>query len=131
MSNIKQFKLVLTLAGVNTFERCSFSSDGRLAAVELNGALQVWRLDDSSKTQWTPNPSGRWQALAWSPTMPLLAGLDSDGSLILWGEDGRRAATLKTGLSISYGGLAWNPNGQRLAVFGQNDKIAVFDTSAF
>jgi WD40 repeat protein len=132
MSNVQKFRLVLSLTGVRSLKKCSFSGDGRLAAVEVNQDIQVWRLDDSNAPQWSQSTTDRWRALAWSPTVPVLAAMDTAGTIAVWNEKGERLATLKSNLTaLSYAGLVWSPSGQRLAAFGQNANLVLFDTSSF
>ena len=124
---------VLTLPGQFNARQCSFSQQGKyLASITSGGDIQVWDLDNPAAVLWQNAPArDRWSALAWSPTRPVLAALDTAGVVSFWNEAGQPLPTvLRTNLTAySIAGLAWSPDGTRLAIFSQTDRVPVYDTS--
>lgn len=119
------------LSGISRLKHCSFSASGRLAAVLRNQVLEVWRLTDEAAPLWSVG-NNNWQAVAWSPSDAVLAGMNSSGAVTLWDEDGAQIATLSSKITASsQAELAWSPSGQWLAVCGQNNSFVIYDVSQF
>lgn len=122
---------VLQLAGVTKPSLGAFSSDGVLAAAIVGTEILTFALDDAKAPRWT-KPPGQfpWRTLAWSPTVPRLAAMDSGGTIHVWDAEGQLIATLRANLTASsVAGLAFSPDGLRLVAFGQNYNLVLFDTS--
>jgi hypothetical protein len=122
---------VLQLAGVTKSTQGSLSSDGQFAAAIVGTEILTFALDTAKLPRWTKPPGQNpWRVLAWSPTVPRLAALDSGGVIRVWDAAGQLVATLRANLTAaSDAGLAFSPNGQRLVAFGQSYNLVIFDTS--
>ena len=110
----------------------------RLAVLELNGALKVWRVEDSEEEisafqAHDPIPGPLASRLVWSPDGSLLATYANDGFVKIWDtEQWRLVHALENGgvllNSFSLIDIAvFSPSGKRIAV-GQGSSLRVWDT---
>ena len=67
--------------------------------------------------------------LGWHPAKPLLATASDDGSVRLWDIASRRHEVLCE-LGVGVTGVAWSPDGTRLAVSDKTGRIGIWIRSS-
>jgi len=106
----------------------AWSPDGkRLASCGNDGVVQVWNAETGQMLWQTPITRFAF-AVAWSPNGREVAGAGSGGVLVLL--DATTGYLLKTfvGQAGAVEGLAWSPDGTRIASGGQDDHtVKVWD----
>jgi WD40 repeat protein/DNA-binding SARP family transcriptional activator/class 3 adenylate cyclase len=104
------------------------SPDGGLvAAVSLNGRLQVWDATTGEETIAT-DPSSSTSGIAWSPDGDYLAAADNSGDrgrVTIRDRRGREIAVLREEPGASVASVAFSPDGGRLVTAG--DPMGRFD----
>jgi WD40 repeat protein len=102
-------------------EAVAFAPDGE-SFVTGGMNLRLWEAGSGKLIREFPRPSGaRANCLAFSPDGRILAGVDRDGWLALWDPStGERTACVSAHPGPSFG-LAFSPNGQRLATVARTD----------
>jgi WD40 repeat protein len=98
------------------------SPDGGLvAAVSLNGRLQVWDATTGEEAIAT-DPSSSTSGIAWSPDGDYLAAADNSGDrglVTIRDRTGRKIAVLREEPGASVASVAFSPDGGRLVTAGQ------------
>jgi WD40 repeat protein len=122
----------LKIENVFGIRKYAFSSDGRLvAAIRVTGNVQVWGVEAAATPQWDDDTT-RFDSVAWSPTRPLLAALESSGGIQLWNASGLRLARIARGATSTSGDQeivpAFSPDGNRLAAINHNT-VLIYDVS--
>jgi WD40 repeat protein len=102
-------------------EAVAFAPDGE-SFVTGGMNLRLWEAGSGKLIREFERPSGaRMNCLAFSPDGHSLAGIDRDGWLALWDPStGERTACVQAHTGPSFG-LAFSPNGQRLATVSRTD----------
>ena len=100
----------------STVTRLAISPDGtRLAAGFGGSGVVIWRLADGTVLQRDTDYAAGVEALAFAPDGRLAVGA-ADAALRLYDAGGQRVQKLATTAGQSMGGLAFSPDGRRLAV---------------
>jgi hypothetical protein len=97
-----------------------FSHDGRWVAF---GAGRVVPATGGE----VQDPLGTVDGWQWSPAEDLLAGVTAHGGVILGGPDAARTELLSDGSGVER--LAFSPDGRRLAVDADGDRVRVVDVA--
>lgn len=120
---------VLEIDDVFDSRKYALSADGRFAAAVVSGGgVQVWSLEDVGAPQWEED-ADRLDSVAWSPVRPHLAAMEASGTIWIWNASGMRLTRIQTGVSsVRQTGLAFSPDGNRLATFGPSS-VLIYDVS--
>ena len=116
-----------------------WSPDGtRLAVLQFDGALKVWRVEDGEEISafqaHGPIPGPLASRLVWSPDGSLLATYANDSLVKLWDTEEwelvhalENETNIRVGTGSPIDGVAFSPDGKRIAV-AQPYSLRVWDT---
>jgi RNA polymerase sigma factor (sigma-70 family) len=107
--------------GASAVEAVAFAPDGRSFATGCGRALRFWEHASGSLRRDLRLSTGNVQALAFSPGGEALAVLDSNGTLSLWSSDTYEPLYSATAHGTGGFGLAFSPDGKRIATVGRSD----------
>jgi WD40 repeat protein/tRNA A-37 threonylcarbamoyl transferase component Bud32 len=93
----------------------AFSGDGQVLALARGGAVTLVRVASEETTTLACGTGPAILALALSPHGRLLATAHTDRTIRLWDVQGGREAAVLQGHAENAGGLAFSPDGSRLA----------------
>ncbi len=99
---------------------------GRLACAQLNGSISIITLPSGGIIRRLEGHRARVRAVAFHPTLPLLASASDDGAARLWDLDAGSAVELQGHADKVYA-LAFAPDGRRLATGSEDTTIVLWD----
>lgn len=132
-----QVRATLRTASSEPVVSVAFSADGRFAAAGgFSGSVTVWSLPDGNvyaELKPPDNPvddEGIFTRVVFSPDSVTLAHSSLAGGLQLWDVRNRTMrAELKGSNAVGTSSLAFNPSGTLLAQGGQDNNVALWDTT--
>lgn len=107
----------------------SLSSDARLlAAGDINGDIQVWRVATGEPLVTLYGHQSWLHAVAWSPDGTMLASGSDDQTIRLWNIPSGRCCGVLLGHQNSVRSLHWHPEQSWLASSSDDQSIRLWDT---
>lgn len=94
----------------------AWSRDGRLAVAARDNTVSIWDVSGSRIANVVSQHTLDIFAIAWHPTLPLLASSSGDRTVVIWDAGGNQRAQTLEGFDGSVRGVAWHPDGRYLAV---------------
>lgn len=105
----------------------TWSPDGtRLVSGGTDLALRVREVHSGEETAVFRGHRSRVVEISWSPDGELLASGDSDGNIVIWGENGEKYTTLLSS-TIWPEGVEWASDSARLAIVGREGTVQIWE----
>jgi eukaryotic-like serine/threonine-protein kinase len=119
---------VLKLWHPGSVERLAWSPEGKhLAAACWAQRISIWDVATGRESLTLQGHRGRINSVSWSPDGNQLASAGEDGTVKAWDARGKREAPAMAGARAV--GLAWSPQGRRLAWAGGR-KVTLWDAKS-
>lgn len=105
-------------------------AEALVAAGDIEGNVQVWRLSDGNQVHTLRGLTGPIYGLAFSPDGTIVAAGGQDGMVILWrAEDGSPAARVALEPPSPVRDVAFSPDGQLLAIAAEDGTVHLWELS--
>jgi WD40 repeat protein len=117
-----------SLAHDGAVSAIAHSPDGALLATAAgDGAIKIWDADDGTLQRTIDRSGGAFSAIAWSPDSAWLAAGSADQNVLVHSaEAGEVELELTDEQQGQVHGLAYSPDGQRIAVVDGNGTVLVW-----